>query len=50
MENVYEILRIIIANSLKIMIEWELKWNIDTGYIIDDKGIPNHLCEAKGIW
>jgi hypothetical protein len=24
---------------MRMMIEWELKWNVDDGYIIDDKWI-----------
>jgi hypothetical protein len=24
---------------MRMMIEWELKWNVDVGYIIDDKWI-----------
>jgi hypothetical protein len=32
-----------------MMIEWELKWNIDIGYIVDDKCIIGGISEAKVI-
>ena len=38
---------------MKIMIEWELKWNVDVdvdvGCIIDDKCIISGIKEAEGI-
>jgi hypothetical protein len=34
---------------LLMMIEWELKWNVDVGYIIDDKCILGGTKEDEGI-
>jgi hypothetical protein len=32
-----------------MMIEWELKWNIDIGYIVDEKCIIGSIKEIEVI-
>jgi hypothetical protein len=35
---------------MKMMIKWELKWNVDVGCIVDDKCIFGGTMEDEGIW
>jgi hypothetical protein len=35
---------------IEIMDEWELKWNVDYGYIFYNDCIPRYTEEAAKIW